>query len=195
MSVDPRKFSLERPAPDITEDWEVLAAFGKELSPLFPRVNELGIRSVFRGWPTFVPDGQFIVGESSRVRGFVLAGGCNAHGVGGHRISLDSGIILALPGPRQGRTLRCSGRAGSGLVTCGKCCPGTSSQSARGGRLRTRLCRRTLQGLSSPEEIIMTAFVQRRAVPVILWSLVLAAAGLMFGGGCAEATKITDRQF
>ncbi|MCZ6795791.1 MAG: FAD-binding oxidoreductase, partial [Planctomycetota bacterium] len=83
VSVDPRKFSLERPAPDITEDWEVLAAFGKELSPLFPRVNELGIRSVFRGWPTFVPDGQFIVGESSRVRGFVLAGGCNAHGVSG----------------------------------------------------------------------------------------------------------------
>jgi glycine/D-amino acid oxidase-like deaminating enzyme len=38
---------------------------------------------VFKGWPTFTPDGRFIVGESSRVKGFVMAGGCNAHGVSG----------------------------------------------------------------------------------------------------------------
>jgi len=46
-------------------------------------VNDLGLRNVFRGWPTFTPDGRFIIGPSSRVPGFVMAGGCNAHGVSG----------------------------------------------------------------------------------------------------------------
>jgi glycine/D-amino acid oxidase-like deaminating enzyme len=48
-----------------------------------PAVEQMGIRTVFKGWPTFTPDGRFIVGESSRVKGFVMAGGCNAHGVSG----------------------------------------------------------------------------------------------------------------
>ena len=39
--------------------------------------------TVFKCWPTFTPDGRFIVGESSRVKGFVMAGGCNAHCVSG----------------------------------------------------------------------------------------------------------------
>jgi glycine/D-amino acid oxidase-like deaminating enzyme len=43
----------------------------------------LGVRSVFKGWPTFTPDGRFIIGESSKVKGFVMAGGCNAHGISG----------------------------------------------------------------------------------------------------------------
>jgi hypothetical protein len=38
---------------------------------------------VFRGWPTFTPDGRFIIGPSSQLSGFVMAGGCNAHGVSG----------------------------------------------------------------------------------------------------------------
>ena len=36
-----------------------------------------------KGWPTFTPDGQFIIGESAQVPGFVMAGGCNAHGISG----------------------------------------------------------------------------------------------------------------
>jgi len=38
---------------------------------------------VGKGWPTFTPDGRFIIGESRRVKGFVMAGGCNAHGISG----------------------------------------------------------------------------------------------------------------
>jgi glycine/D-amino acid oxidase-like deaminating enzyme len=67
----------------LLEDWDVLAEFGAELAPHIPVVRELGIRSVFKGWPTFTPDGRFIIGESCRVKGFVMAGGCNAHGVSG----------------------------------------------------------------------------------------------------------------
>ena len=69
--------------PNIDEDWDVLAQFSEELAPHFPQVKQLGVRSVFKGWPTFTPDGRFIIGESCRVRGFVMAGGCNAHGVSG----------------------------------------------------------------------------------------------------------------
>jgi len=83
LSLDPRDFPADGPAPPIREDWDVLAAFADQLAPQFPQVSQLGIRSVFRGWPTFTPDGRFIIGESERVRGFVMAGGCNAHGVSG----------------------------------------------------------------------------------------------------------------
>ena len=61
----------------------MLGWFAEQLAPHLPKVNDLGLRSVFRGWPTFTPDGRFIIGPSSQVRGFVMAGGCNAHGVSG----------------------------------------------------------------------------------------------------------------
>ena len=83
LSNDPRKISLADEQPLIEEDYDVLGQFAKELSPHIPKVSELGVRSVFKGWPTFTPDGRFIIGESSKVKGFVMAGGCNAHGVSG----------------------------------------------------------------------------------------------------------------
>tara|TARA_B100000809_G_scaffold188229_1_gene186625 strand:+ start:5495 stop:6724 length:1230 start_codon:yes stop_codon:yes gene_type:complete len=83
LSADPRQFPLEAEPPSIEPDWDVLGEFASQLSPLFPQVNELGIRSVFKGWPTFTPDGRFIIGPSCQVEGFVMAGGCNAHGVSG----------------------------------------------------------------------------------------------------------------
>jgi glycine/D-amino acid oxidase-like deaminating enzyme len=83
MSTEPNLFTLATSPPPIDPDWEVLGHFAELLAPEFPQVDELGIRSVFRGWPTFTPDGLFIIGPSSKVPGFVMAGGCNAHGVSG----------------------------------------------------------------------------------------------------------------
>jgi glycine/D-amino acid oxidase-like deaminating enzyme len=83
MSTDPNRFTLGTNPPPIEPDWDVLGQFAERLAPEMPRVGELGIRSVFRGWPTFTPDGRFIIGPSARVPGFVMAGGCNAHGVSG----------------------------------------------------------------------------------------------------------------
>jgi glycine/D-amino acid oxidase-like deaminating enzyme len=83
LSTDPRQFALDGQPPPIDPDWDVLGWFAEQLAPEIPQAQELGVRSVFRGWPTFTPDGRFIVGESSRVKGFVMAGGCNAHGVSG----------------------------------------------------------------------------------------------------------------
>ena len=83
LHTDPQKYSLRENPPGIQPDWDVLARFAEDLVPQFPKVSDLGIRSVFRGWPTFTPDGRFIIGPSEKVKGFVMAGGCNAHGVSG----------------------------------------------------------------------------------------------------------------
>ncbi len=83
LSSDPRGIPLAKELPNIDDDWDALGQFAEGLAPHIPQVRELGIRSVFKGWPTFTPDGRFIIGESCRVRGFVMAGGCNAHGVSG----------------------------------------------------------------------------------------------------------------
>jgi glycine/D-amino acid oxidase-like deaminating enzyme len=83
LSTDPREFPLDGSPPRIDSDWDVLGWFAEQLAPEMPAVEQMGIRSVFKGWPTFTPDGRFIVGESSRIKGFVMAGGCNAHGVSG----------------------------------------------------------------------------------------------------------------
>jgi glycine/D-amino acid oxidase-like deaminating enzyme len=83
LSCDPRDFALAAEPPAIEPDWPVLASFAEQMAPLYPPVERAGIRHVFRGWPTFTPDGRFIVGESRRVPGFVMAAGCNAHGVSG----------------------------------------------------------------------------------------------------------------
>jgi glycine/D-amino acid oxidase-like deaminating enzyme len=83
FSTDPQKFTLETNPPPLEADWDVMGWFAQQLAPEMPQVEHMGIRSVFKGWPTFTPDGRFIVGPCARVRGFVMAGGCNAHGVSG----------------------------------------------------------------------------------------------------------------
>lgn len=83
MDLDPRTYDNSEPARRIEDDYDVMALFAERLAPQFPLIQQLGVRSIFKGWPTFTPDGRFIVGESSQVKGFVMAGGCNAHGVSG----------------------------------------------------------------------------------------------------------------
>ena len=83
LSTDPRAVPLSGEQPIVEEDWEVLEFLGKNVLPQVPAINELGIRHISKGWPTFTPDGRFIIGESSKVKGFVMAGGCNAHGISG----------------------------------------------------------------------------------------------------------------
>jgi glycine/D-amino acid oxidase-like deaminating enzyme len=81
--LEPRSYAMHSAPPPIDPDWPVLNDFAKKLAPLFPRVMDAEKPRVGRGWPTFTPDGRFIIGESCRVKGFVMAGGCNAHGISG----------------------------------------------------------------------------------------------------------------
>ena len=83
LSLRPDDFENGQTPPRIEEDWDVVGWFIEQIAPLYDQAGDLGVRSIFKGWPTFVPDGKFIIGESSRLRGFVIAGGCNAHGVSG----------------------------------------------------------------------------------------------------------------
>jgi glycine/D-amino acid oxidase-like deaminating enzyme len=83
LSLRPDDFENGQTPPRIEEDWDVGGWFIEQSAPLYDQACDLGVRSIFKGWPTFVPDGKFIIGESSRLRGFVIAGGCNAHGVSG----------------------------------------------------------------------------------------------------------------
>ena len=61
----------------------MLASFADALEPFVPGVTAVGVRQTFRGWPAFTPDGRFVVGPVPGIRGFVMAAGCNAHGVSG----------------------------------------------------------------------------------------------------------------
>src|SRR6267142_1248592 len=83
LHTDPRSYELSGTPPAIDPDWPVLKDFAEKLKPFFPGATTTEIKTVAKGWPTFTPDGRFIIGESSRVKGFVMAGGCNAHGISG----------------------------------------------------------------------------------------------------------------
>jgi glycine/D-amino acid oxidase-like deaminating enzyme len=98
-SCDPRKYDLADEPPAIEPDWPVLANFAELLAPLYPPMTDAGIRHVFRGWPTFTPDGRFIVGASRRVPGLVMAVGCNAHGVSGSA-GIGRHVVEALIEPK-----------------------------------------------------------------------------------------------
>jgi glycine/D-amino acid oxidase-like deaminating enzyme len=82
VSRDPLALPGFADAP-LEPDWDVLARFARDLATLVPGVDEVGVRAVFRGWPAFTPDGRFVVGPVSGLRGFAMAAGCNAHGVSG----------------------------------------------------------------------------------------------------------------
>jgi glycine/D-amino acid oxidase-like deaminating enzyme len=83
LSTDPRGFPLAGEPPAVETDWAVLRSFEDRFAPLCPLARAANMDRIGKGWPTFTPDGRFILGESRRVPGFVMAGGCNAHGISG----------------------------------------------------------------------------------------------------------------
>src|SRR6266850_6460286 len=83
LHTDPRTYELAATPPSINPDWPVLKDFAEKFKPFFPTATTAEIKTVAKGWPTFTPDGRFIIGESCRLKGFVMAGGCNAHGISG----------------------------------------------------------------------------------------------------------------
>lgn len=83
LHTDPRQYDNKEEAPKITPDDEVLDSFETRFTRLLPTAKAQKRARIAKGWPTFTPDGNFIIGESSQVRGFVMAGGCNAHGISG----------------------------------------------------------------------------------------------------------------
>jgi glycine/D-amino acid oxidase-like deaminating enzyme len=83
LQTDPRSYALAAAPPEVKADWPVLNGFETSFAKLFPSARGVEKKTIGKGWPTFTPDGRFIIGESCRVPGFVMAGGCNAHGISG----------------------------------------------------------------------------------------------------------------
>jgi len=83
MSTDPRSYPLAGGPPEVVPDLAILKQFETSFARLFPKAQTAPKQFIGKGWPTFTPDGRFIIGESSRCHGFVMAGGCNAHGISG----------------------------------------------------------------------------------------------------------------
>jgi glycine/D-amino acid oxidase-like deaminating enzyme len=83
LHTDPREYGLNGQPPPVVPDWVVLNSFEEQFARLLPQTRGIEKTRVGRGWPTFTPDGRFIIGESRRVPGFIMAGGCNAHGISG----------------------------------------------------------------------------------------------------------------
>jgi glycine/D-amino acid oxidase-like deaminating enzyme len=83
LHTDPRRYRLDSAPPAVQTDWPVLRSFAERFEKLLPQARGQEMAQVGKGWPTFTPDGRFIIGESRRLRGFVMAGGCNAHGISG----------------------------------------------------------------------------------------------------------------
>ena len=81
-SIDPTTVDVTSRLPD-DPHWDVLGQFAIDFARFAPRVADAGIRTAFRGWPGFTPDGRFLVGPVQGLRGYVMAAGCNAHGVSG----------------------------------------------------------------------------------------------------------------
>jgi glycine/D-amino acid oxidase-like deaminating enzyme len=83
LHTQPQAYELAGNPPPVVPDWAVLESFERSFAGLLPSATGAEKKIVGKGWPTFTPDGRFILGESSRVKGFVMAGGCNAHGISG----------------------------------------------------------------------------------------------------------------
>jgi glycine/D-amino acid oxidase-like deaminating enzyme len=81
-SLDPRGVTVASPLR-ASPNWDVLADFAAGLDQFVPGLSEAGVSATFQGWPAFTPDGRFVVGPVSSIRGLVFAAGCNAHGVSG----------------------------------------------------------------------------------------------------------------
>ena len=81
-SIDPREVTIASKLA-ARPDWDVLGEFAESLNAFAPTVGGAGIATTFQGWPAFSPDGRFVVGPVSALRGLVFAAACNAHGVSG----------------------------------------------------------------------------------------------------------------
>jgi len=101
LSTDPRSYTLTGEPPPVQPDWTVLGNFEECFARLFPGAKSTEKRFIGKGWPTFTPDGRFIIGESSRLKGFLMAGGCNAHGISGSG-GIGKLLVESLLDPKPG---------------------------------------------------------------------------------------------
>jgi glycine/D-amino acid oxidase-like deaminating enzyme len=102
---DPRSYGITEEPPEVVVDWPILNSFEASFARLLPAARGARKSWVGKGWPTFTPDGRFIIGESSTLPGFVMAGGCNAHGISGSG-GIGKLLVESLLDPKPGEYVR-----------------------------------------------------------------------------------------
>jgi glycine/D-amino acid oxidase-like deaminating enzyme len=105
ISLPPAEVDAQRDEVPCDSDGEVLASFTARFEPFLPQVVGAPAGRFAKGWPTFTPDGQFIVGECRDVPGFIMAGGCNAHGISGSP-GLGVAVVEAMFSPQPSAYVR-----------------------------------------------------------------------------------------
>lgn len=98
VSLDPRTTPTDGSYPSLATDDDLLARFSTLFAPFWPGAATARIERVGKGWPTFTPDGRYLIGPTAKIGGFVFAAGCNAHGVSGSA-GLAEHLIEALFDP------------------------------------------------------------------------------------------------
>jgi glycine/D-amino acid oxidase-like deaminating enzyme len=84
VSLDPHDIPAAASSmPAAVASLEAQAGFVEAAGKIYPPVRDAGMRMLFSGWPTATPDGRYVIGRTKHVPGFVMAAGCNIHGVGG----------------------------------------------------------------------------------------------------------------
>jgi 4-methylaminobutanoate oxidase (formaldehyde-forming) len=91
LSYDPRALPNDFQMPDAPVNWTQLTEFVDAVAPVLPTIDRASFSRVQKGWPTCTPDGEFIIGSSPNVHGFIMVGGCNIEGV-----SCSAGIAEAV---------------------------------------------------------------------------------------------------
>lgn len=83
VSFDPHEMKDSIEHVDFSPDngWETLSQVAELFEPFFPAIRDTGIAHYVAGPSCYVPDAMFVVGPSSRLKGFFAATGCCGGGV------------------------------------------------------------------------------------------------------------------
>lgn len=83
VGFDPHEMKDSIEYVDFSPDngWETLSQVAGLFEPFFPAIRDTGIAHYVAGPSCYVPDAMFVVGPSSRLKGFYAAAGCCGGGV------------------------------------------------------------------------------------------------------------------
>jgi glycine/D-amino acid oxidase-like deaminating enzyme len=81
LSFDPRSLYDPASEPHILANWAALEETVHTLQPFIPGLERAHFKALRKGLPTVTPDGRFLIGSVPGIEGFIMAAGCNVHGI------------------------------------------------------------------------------------------------------------------
>lgn len=81
LSFDPRSLYDPASEPHILTNWAALDETVRALQAYIPGLANAQFKALRKHLPTVTPDGRFLIGSVPGVEGFIMAAGCNVHGI------------------------------------------------------------------------------------------------------------------